>query len=103
MAKSTPAVSYAPTVIAAAYRIQAALDPNDPDLQPAAPVVESLTERECEVLQLLANDHTPDGIAATLHISYHTVRSHIENIRSKLGVRFTAGAVAIALRSKQIQ
>jgi len=101
--KATPAVPYAPTVLAAAHRTIAGIDPNDPDLQPPVSMFVRLTERECDVLQCLANDLTQEQVAEALIISYHTVRSHIENIRGKLETRHIAGAVAIGLRTQQIQ
>ena len=89
--------------MARAYQTIATLDPNDPDLQPPAPAIGKLTERECAIRQFLAKDYTAEEVAEILIISYHTVRSHLENIRAKLGARYTASAVAIALRTNQIQ
>ena len=66
--------NYPDAILAAAYRTLTTLDPNDPDLQPPAPVLSSLTEREREILQFLANDFTAVEVATTLIISYHTVR-----------------------------
>lgn len=45
-----------------------------------------LTERELEVLALLAWGQTARRSAVELHISPHTVRAHIKNIYAKLGV-----------------
>lgn len=47
---------------------------------------ESLTEREREILKLLALSHPAAEIAAMLVISIHTVETHRKNLRKKLGV-----------------
>lgn len=57
-----------------------------------------LSERELEVLQLLADGHTNREIAEKLYISAQTVKTHIAHIFEKLGVRDRAEAVASALR-----
>lgn len=63
--------------------------------QPQNPAVgQKLTPRECEILSLLANDLVQAEIAAELHISYTTVRTHVQRILSKLGVRSIQAAVA---------
>lgn len=57
-----------------------------------------LTERECEVLSLVASGRTNRQVAAELVISEHTVARHLSNIFTKLGVssRTAASAFAIA-------
>jgi DNA-binding NarL/FixJ family response regulator len=57
---------------------------------------ESLTHREREVLQLMAEGTPSRRIADELGISYATVRSHIRSIGSKLGARSKLNAVAVA-------
>lgn len=52
-----------------------------------------LTERETELLTQLKNGLTYEEVAANLHISYHTVRKHIENIYRKLQVKNKVEAV----------
>jgi DNA-binding NarL/FixJ family response regulator len=52
-----------------------------------------LTNREIEMLNQLKNGLTYEEIAANLHISYHTVRKHIENIYRKLQVNNKVEAV----------
>ncbi|MBN2806746.1 MAG: response regulator transcription factor [Prolixibacteraceae bacterium] len=52
-----------------------------------------LTERERELMNQLKNGLTYEEIAANLHISYHTVRKHIENIYRKLQVNNKLEAV----------
>jgi len=58
-----------------------------------SPLIEPLTEREAEVLQLLATHLTSTEIAERLHISPHTARYHIKNIYGKLGVHRRTEAV----------
>lgn len=56
-----------------------------------------LTEREKQVLQLVAAGHNPSRIGDTLLIAENTVSNHLKNIRLKLGVKNTTHAVAKAL------
>ncbi|MEE8467547.1 MAG: LuxR C-terminal-related transcriptional regulator [Planctomycetota bacterium] len=56
-----------------------------------------LTEREREVLKLLALDVDPHGIAKLMHVSYATVRNHIQHLLPKLGVHSIQEAVAVHL------
>ena len=56
----------------------------------------SLSQREREVLQLLADGVATRKIAQRLGISYSTVRTHVRSISSKLGVHTTVGAVVTA-------
>jgi DNA-binding CsgD family transcriptional regulator len=56
----------------------------------------ALSAREIGVLEELALGTSTEEIAAKLHVSPHTVRTHIKNILRKLGARTRAHAVAIA-------
>jgi DNA-binding NarL/FixJ family response regulator len=62
----------------------------------------TLTERELEVLQLLAEGLEQAEIAERLVISAKTVGNHIERILGKLGVRSRAQAVGVAYREHLI-
>ena len=57
---------------------------------------DSLTERELEVLRLLASGRTNREIADVLVISVHTVARHVQNIFLKLGLSSRAAATAYA-------
>jgi NarL family two-component system response regulator LiaR len=59
-----------------------------------------LTERESEVLTLMVEGLTNTQIAARLTVSPSTVKSHVSNILSKLGVASRSEAVALAVRNK---
>lgn len=56
-----------------------------------------LTEREIEVLGLIASGHVNKQVARTLGISPKTVSSHIEHIYAKTGVSTRAGATLFAM------
>ena len=58
--------------------------------------LEDLTEREHEVLRLMARGATNAEIAATLFVAEATVKTHVGAIFSKLGVRDRAGAIVYA-------
>jgi DNA-binding NarL/FixJ family response regulator len=57
-----------------------------------------LTEREREVLALLADGLSNAAIAGTLSVSVHTVRNHIANLSAKLGAHSKLEALSIAVR-----
>lgn len=57
-----------------------------------------LTQRELEVLRLVAEGKTNDEIASVLVVSKHTVRRHVQNILAKLGVTSRSAATAYAFR-----
>jgi len=63
-----------------------------------APRPAQLTEREADVLELVAQGLTNREVAARLFISTGTVRTHLEHVYEKLGVHTRAGAVAAAFR-----
>jgi two-component system, NarL family, response regulator LiaR len=58
-----------------------------------------LTEREREVLTLMVEGLNNTQIAGRLTVSSSTVKSHVSNILSKLGVASRTEAVSLALRS----
>ena len=60
----------------------------------------SLTNKEKEVLSLLADGNSYKMVAARLNISYSTVNTHIKNIYEKLHVHSLGEAVSLALKNK---
>jgi LuxR family maltose regulon positive regulatory protein len=59
-------------------------------------LVEPLSERELEVLQLIAEGLTNPEIASRLFLALNTVKAHTRNIYGKLGVHTRTQAVSIA-------
>ena len=75
---------------AAARLVQAISAPESP---------EALTERETEVLQLLAQGQSNKQIARSLSISEQTVKTHVSRILAKLGVQSRTQATLYAIRT----
>lgn len=61
-----------------------------------------LSERELEVITLIAEGNTNQQIAEMLFLSAHTVNTHRKNIMSKLGVKNTAGIVMYAVKTNLV-
>jgi RNA polymerase sigma factor (sigma-70 family) len=59
---------------------------------------DTLSPREKEILQLIAEEHTSNEIAAQLSISEKTVEKHRAHLLEKLGVRNLAGLVRLAVK-----
>ena len=64
--------------------------------QPIPVALDQLTERETDVLRLLAKGQSNQEIAATLNIGMTTVRSHVSNILMKLNVSNRTQAALVA-------
>jgi LuxR family maltose regulon positive regulatory protein len=78
-------------------RLLAAFAPSEgPATRARQPLVEPLTERELEVLRLLAGELSNAEIGRRLFVSLPTVKSHTRTIYGKLGVHSRAEAVARA-------
>jgi LuxR family maltose regulon positive regulatory protein len=60
------------------------------------PLIEPLSERELEVLQLMTKGLTNQEIASKLYLSLYTVKTHARNIYGKLGVHNRTQAVTRA-------
>lgn len=70
--------------------------PAKPAKQAPSAISEPLTEREQEVLQLLASGASNQDIASKLYIGLGTVKHHVRAIFSKLGARDRVQAILIA-------
>jgi two-component system response regulator DevR len=80
--------------IRSVYALPAPLPPSPQVLTPLTAPVEELTEREREVLALMAEGKTDKQIAKALGIAESTAKNHVGNILGKLNVSNRAGAVA---------
>ena len=65
--------------------------------EPAGPGLD-MTEREKEILALMVEGLTNNEIAERLTINQSTVKFHVSNILSKLGVTSRTEAVALAVK-----
>jgi DNA-binding NarL/FixJ family response regulator len=63
---------------------------------------DALTGREQEVLKLMTSGISNGEIAAALRLSEGTVRNHVSNILSKLGVSDRTRAVLIAIQKRLV-
>ena len=70
--------------------------PVEPDPRHSQGLVETLSERELDVLRLLATDLDGPDIARRLFVSVNTMRTHSRNIYAKLGVNSRRAAVSRA-------
>jgi two-component system, NarL family, response regulator YdfI len=77
---------------------ESALAPASQVSHPVADLLESLTRREREVLQMLASGLANKEIAARLSISDHTVKFHVASILGKLGASSRTEAVSLGIR-----
>ncbi len=59
---------------------------------------ETLSDRELEVLQLIAQAHATRQIAEMLHVSVKTVESHYANIKTKLGLKNSHELIQFAVK-----
>ena len=76
------------------------LDDLDFDAFSCEPVL--LSEREIEIIKLIAEGNTNAQIAELLHLSPHTITTHRKNIMSKLGTKNTAGIVMYAVKTNLV-
>ncbi|WP_308163488.1 response regulator transcription factor [Nocardia alni] len=89
----------APSVTARLLNAFAGSGPN-----PSAPqLVSPLTEREEQILAIVARGRTNSEIAAELHISLSTVKTHLAGLMAKLGVRNRVEIVIWAYETHRVE
>ena len=96
---------YPPNRVSAHYlrKLRAALEQEAPDLaSPSAELPEPLSERELEVLTLIAAGKTNQEIAGELFVAKSTVKTHIKNIYRKFHTHNRTQALARARELKLI-
>ena len=67
-------------------------------IQPSSLLTDKLTEREADVIRLLAKGLSNNEIAGQLHLSEGTVRNHVSAILEKLRVSDRTQAAVIAIQ-----
>jgi NarL family two-component system response regulator LiaR len=67
------------------------------------PLGHDLTERESEVLQMMTKGKNNVAIAEQLFLSPHTVKHHVSNVLSKLGVATRSEAISVALEHRIVR
>jgi DNA-binding NarL/FixJ family response regulator len=80
----------------------ASIDVNDIDFDSFSCEPISLSERELEIITLIAEGLTNNQIAEQLFLSAHTINTHRKNIMAKLGVKNTAGIVMYAVKTNLV-
>ncbi len=78
------------------------IDPNNHSLKEFSCEPVHLSERELEIIKLIAEGNTNVQIAEKLFLSNHTVNTHRKNVMAKLGVNNTAAIVLYAVKTKLV-
>jgi DNA-binding NarL/FixJ family response regulator len=81
---------------------KAAINVNDIDFDSFSCEPVSLSDRELEIITLIAEGYTNPQIADLLHLSGHTITTHRKNIMAKLGVKNTAAIVMYAVKTNLV-
>ncbi len=81
---------------------KSAIDVEDIEREELDCTAVTLSQREMEIIRLIAEGFTNAQIAEQLFLSDHTVTTHRKNIMKKLGVKNTAGIVMYAVKTELI-
>ena len=79
------------------------IDPSPPEPEPTEMLTDSLSEREIDVIKLIAVGMSNASIASTLNISLPTVKTHVQHILQKLNVSDRTQAALWAIREGIVQ
>lgn len=71
--------------------------------KPDKNILDNLTEREIEILKMIALEHSNTEIANLLFISPKTVETHRKNLMRKIGVKNSLGVYKFALKNKLVE
>ena len=63
----------------------------------------NLTDREIQIIELIAKEYSSDAIAEKLYISKHTVNTHRKNILQKTGIKTLAGLIRFAYENELVR
>jgi DNA-binding NarL/FixJ family response regulator len=96
LARALDAVSNGQAILDQAVAARVLRGDRDDGVEPDPSAFPFLTEREREILDLVARGLTNPAIAARLYLSEKTVRNHVSNVFAKLHVSDRAAAVARA-------
>jgi DNA-binding NarL/FixJ family response regulator len=88
---------------AVAMRDFLGVEPAPPAAEPLSLQGLALTDRETEVLRLLASGLTNRAIAERLVLSVRTVETHVAHVYAKLGVTTRVQATAIAINRGMVE
>jgi DNA-binding NarL/FixJ family response regulator len=91
LAAPVPAAPEPPAATAAPVQVRGGRDDH------AELLLRSLSERERQILTLLARGYSNRRIAEACYLSINTVRTHVQNVLIKLGVHSKLEAVALAV------
>jgi NarL family two-component system response regulator LiaR len=97
LVKSIRAVAKGETVLEPMVAAKVVASLQKPKAAPSP--VDSLTEREMDVLKLIAEGMNNGQIGDTLFIGIKTVKTHVSNILSKLGVEDRTQAAVMAIKN----
>jgi len=64
--------------------------------------LDRLTPRETQILERMAKGHSPEEIATSLSMSPNTLRTHMQNVLTKLGVHSKMEALVLAIRHGKV-
>jgi predicted ATPase/DNA-binding CsgD family transcriptional regulator/tetratricopeptide (TPR) repeat protein len=90
------------SAVTAALDVATALTAVELDTSARPRATHGLTDREMDVLRLIAEGRSNQQIADALFISHKTVRNHVTVILSKLGVDSRTAAATLALRNRLV-